>query len=73
MASGSIKWFSSAKGFGFILPADDGEDVFLHSRIVRASGLDPATLTDGTAVEYEPGFGKKGVQAIKVSLEKQST
>ena len=69
MASGTIKWFSSAKGFGFILPEGDGEDVFLHSRIVRHSGLDPVVLTDGVKIEYEPGIGKKGVQAIKISLD----
>ena len=68
MASGTVKWFSSAKGFGFIVPEGGGDDVFVHARIVRHSGLDPMTLTDGIAVEYEPGIGKKGVQAIKVSL-----
>lgn len=68
MANGQIKWFDPVKGFGFIIPDDKTADVFLHARIVRHEGIDPAKLLDGTKVEFEPGIGRKGVQAIKVSV-----
>ncbi len=64
--SGALKWFSSDKGFGFIIPEEGGPDVFLHSRIVRASGINPADLTEGVKLKYEPGQGPKGIQAIKI-------
>ena len=69
MASGSIKWFDQAKGFGFVIPDEGDGDVFLHARIVRSSGLKPDQIQDGAKVDYEPGIGRKGVQAINISLK----
>lgn len=68
MLSGSIRWFSSVRGYGFIIPSDNTNDVFLHARIVRASGIDPITLKDGAKIQYEPGIGRKGMQAICIAL-----
>lgn len=51
MARGSVKWFNSAKGFGFIQPDEGGADVFVHVSAVERAGL--AALNDGDIVEYE--------------------
>ena len=65
MAKGTVKWFSSEKGFGFIAPEDGSKDLFVHhSEIKNGGGF--ATLEDGQAVEFEIGEGKKGPCANKV-------
>ncbi|MES1930135.1 cold shock-like protein cspE [Salinisphaera dokdonensis CL-ES53] len=65
MAKGTVKWFSSEKGFGFIAPEDGSKDLFVHhSEIQNGGGF--ATLEDGQAVEFEVGEGKKGPCANKV-------
>lgn len=51
MASGSVKWFNSGKGFGFIQPDDGGKDVFVHITAVQAAGLQG--LDDGQKVTFE--------------------
>ena len=51
MASGTVKWFNTQKGFGFIQPDDGGKDVFVHITAVQAAGLDG--LNDGQKVSYE--------------------
>ncbi|MER8124784.1 cold-shock protein, partial [Acinetobacter baumannii] len=51
MASGTVKWFNTAKGFGFIQPDDGGQDVFVHISAVAQAGLD--ALNEGDQVEYE--------------------
>ena len=51
MANGTVKWFNSAKGYGFIAPDDGGNDVFVHISAVEQSGL--STLDEGQTVEYE--------------------
>ena len=51
MATGTVKWFNSQKGFGFIEPADGGNDVFVHISAVQAAGLDG--LNDNDKVEYD--------------------
>lgn len=51
MASGTVKWFNTAKGFGFIQPDDGGTDVFVHISAVSQAGLD--ALNEGDRVEYE--------------------
>ncbi|WP_073983779.1 cold-shock protein [Actinomyces bouchesdurhonensis] len=66
MATGTIKWFNDAKGFGFITPDDGSGDVFVHySHIVGQSGR--RTLADGEKVEYEAIEGPKGLQAKNVA------
>lgn len=64
MSTGRVKWFSDKKGFGFIVPDDGGEDLFVHHSEVKSEGY--ATLAEGQAVEYEVGQGKKGPCAVNV-------
>ena len=64
MSKGTVKWFNSEKGFGFIAPDDGGEDLFVHHSEVKTSGR--ATLDDGQKVEYEVGEGQKGPCAKNV-------
>jgi cold shock protein len=64
MSTGTVKWFSSDKGFGFITPDDGGKDLFVHHSDVNTSGY--ATLNEGQKVEYEVGEGKKGPCAKNV-------
>jgi CspA family cold shock protein len=51
MASGTVKWFNTTKGFGFIVPQDGGKDVFVHITAVQAAGL--RTLNEGQMLTYE--------------------
>ncbi|MBN9456606.1 MAG: cold-shock protein [Bosea sp.] len=51
MASGTVKWFNTDKGFGFIQPEDGGQDAFVHISAVERAGL--RTLTEGQKVSYE--------------------
>ncbi|MBN1237047.1 MAG: cold-shock protein [Gammaproteobacteria bacterium] len=51
MATGTVKFFNSAKGFGFIAPESGGKDVFVHISAVERAGL--GTLSEGQRVEYE--------------------
>ncbi|WP_462159574.1 transcription antiterminator/RNA stability regulator CspE [Pseudoalteromonas sp. GB56] len=64
-ATGTVKWFDEAKGFGFITPADGSKDVFVHFRaIVSEGGF--RTLTEGQNVEFTVEQGQKGPQASDV-------
>lgn len=58
MAKGTVKWFDSTKGFGFIRPDDGGKDAFVHISAVERAGL--AGLSEGQKVEYELGPGRDG-------------
>ena len=51
MATGTVKWFNEAKGFGFISQDDGGDDVFVHFNAIQGSGF--KTLSEGQAVNYE--------------------
>ncbi|MBN1508189.1 MAG: cold shock domain-containing protein [Sedimentisphaerales bacterium] len=65
MARGTVKWFSEQKGFGFIVPDDGGEDLFVHHSNINGTGF--KTLKEGQAVEYEAAQGKKGPEAKAVT------
>lgn len=64
MATGKVKWFNSQKGYGFIIPDDGGDDLFVHHSNIVVDGF--RTLTDGQKVEYEAGQGRKGPEATNV-------
>ncbi|MBO6553765.1 MAG: cold-shock protein [Roseitalea sp.] len=51
MASGTVKWFNTTKGYGFIAPDEGGNDVFVHISAVQRSGME--TLSEGQKVSYE--------------------
>ncbi len=63
MATGTVKWFNDAKGFGFITQ-EGGEDVFVHYTAVQAQGF--KSLAEGDRVEFEVTRGPKGLQAANV-------
>ena len=65
MSSGTVKWFSKGKGFGFIAPDDGGDDIFVHHSDIKMEGN--ASLDDGQKVTYEVGEDKKGPCATSVS------
>ena len=58
MATGIVKWFNPAKGFGFIAPEDGSKDVFVHISAVERAGL--STLNEGQKVNYELQAGQNG-------------
>lgn len=64
MQTGTVKWFNDAKGFGFISPADGGDDIFVHFSSVQGDGF--KSLMEGQKVEFESTRGPKGMQATKV-------
>jgi CspA family cold shock protein len=66
MSNGTVKWFSGAKGFGFISPAEGGPDLFVHHTEIQ--GYDSGGIADNQAVEFEVGEGRKGPQAVGVRM-----
>jgi CspA family cold shock protein len=67
MATGTVKWFSDEKGFGFIAPSDGTKDVFVHHSAVQGGGF--KSLAEGQSVSYEVEQGQKGPSATKVVLQ----
>lgn len=66
MTQGTVKWFNSEKGFGFIAPDGGAEDVFVHYSEIQGSGF--RSLDENQRVQFEVGQGNKGPQATGVTL-----
>ena len=64
MATGTVKWFNDAKGYGFITPEDGGKDLFVHYSQINSAGF--KTLAEGAKVEFESREGTKGPEATNV-------
>jgi cold shock protein len=65
MPQGTVKWFNSDKGYGFITPDEGGDDLFVHYSAIAGGGF--KSLEEGDKVSYEATRGKKGMEARNVS------
>jgi CspA family cold shock protein len=65
MSTGTVKWFSDDKGFGFIVPDDGSKDLFVHHSEITGSGF--KTLAEGAKVSYVAAQGAKGPAATQVT------
>lgn len=63
-ATGTVKWFNEAKGFGFVTPKDGGDDLFAHFNDIQGDGF--KTLKDNQSVEFVATRGPKGMQATQI-------
>jgi len=64
MATGTVKWFNDAKGYGFIAPDEGGKDLFVHHTNIQGTGF--KSLAENSKVEFEAREGQKGPEAINV-------
>ena len=64
MNTGTVKFFNESKGFGFIVPDDGGKDVFVH-----INNLNGVSIAEGDKVSYDVEEGRKGPNAVNVSVE----
>jgi CspA family cold shock protein len=64
MATGTVKWFNDAKGYGFITPDGGGKDIFVHHTSIEMNGF--RTLAEGEKVSFEVTQGPKGKQASNI-------
>jgi CspA family cold shock protein len=64
MATGTVKWFNDAKGFGFVTPEDGGKDLFAHFSAIQETGF--KTLKEGQRVSFDVTTGPKGLQATNI-------
>lgn len=67
MATGTVKWFNDAKGFGFIAPDSGGPDAFAHFSAIAMDGF--KTLKEGARVSFDPSQGPKGLLALNIRAE----
>jgi CspA family cold shock protein len=65
MASGTVKWFNDAKGYGFITPDDGTKDLFVHHSSIAGDGY--KSLAEGAKVEFDQRAGEKGPEATNVT------
>lgn len=66
MATGTVKWFNTQKGFGFIQPDDGGKDVFVHATAVERAGM--STLQEGQKLSYELATDRGKTAAANLKL-----
>jgi CspA family cold shock protein len=66
MATGTVKWFNEAKGFGFVSPDDGGEDLFVHFSAIAGTGF--KTLAENQKVSFDVVPGPKGKQAANLQI-----
>ncbi|TFG18694.1 MAG: cold shock domain-containing protein [Promethearchaeota archaeon] len=71
MDKGTVKWFNSRKGFGFIV-SEDGQDIFVHYSAINADENEYKTLNENDEVEFEITEGQKGPQASNVTVTKRA-
>ena len=67
MTTGTVKFFNTTKGFGFIAPEGGGKDIFVHASALEASGL--YTLTEGQRVSFEIQTEARGPKAVNLKVE----
>ena len=71
MATGIVKWFNNAKGYGFIQPEQGEQDIFVHFSSIQSDGY--RTLKEGQTVNFEAQEGPKGLQATNVTLPESTS
>ena len=71
MPTGKVKWFNNAKGYGFILPEEGGEDLFVHYSSIQMEGY--KTLKAGQVVDYETVKSQKGFHAVNIRALEDAT
>ena len=66
MATGTVKWFNTTKGYGFIMPQDGGKDVFVHASALEDAGI--RSLNEGQRVSFDIQPDKRGSKAANLKL-----
>lgn len=71
MSTGTVKWFSNAKGYGFILSEEGGDDIFAHFSAIEMEGY--KSLKEGQKVEFDITDGPKGLQAASIKAAESTS